>query len=336
MLTLTYTAGTIPSTSTTVLTLGTDFVPATATYSRVIINDTSQTALSTSAPIIQAQANATSFLNNTAPWYTGTFDTGTHVLQMRHETTFTGGMIITGFIDDNPLVKLYDTSPPASIGTAQIALAEGWIANSIVANQPTTRASTAVACQGDSLTWGGQLTSGFGLTTGQSYPAVLQSLLGSTAFVEVSNLGYPGATTSQLAPATAAQMLNDPLLFLGAIGIYLAGINDLFAGTSNATILANIATWVAAIRAVGATAIVGTICHIGPAASASYATINANADAINATIRATYTAAPTLTLDFAANADLQAYANTTYRNADQLNYTPAGYALMAQLAYAQI
>jgi lysophospholipase L1-like esterase len=193
--------------------------------------------------------------------------------------------------------------------------------------------SRRIAAVGDSLTWGS--TSTLGLT----YPKQC-NFSGST---ELYNYGVPGSTTSTWVSsgsnriaATVANLYSLPALQTSFM-LWL-GTNDLNAGVTPATVLANLQSLATSLRGYGA----GTKVYVGtilPRNSAS-GTFESDRQTLNAAIRAdSGNLALDGVMDFGANTTIGLVGqnlNTAYYGGDQVHLKNEGYAIAASVAAAVV
>lgn len=271
-----------------------------------------------------------SFTTSVIPFYAGSWDSGTHTLgcrRVQNGTTRTA----TLFIDGNPYNKVSIVNTTLDDAQVGMNIGTSWTVQEIAAKQTIAPPSTGIVCAGDSLTWGYYpgATDG-GQVTGNSYPAKVQAALGGPTTVEVSNLGIRGYEANNFNAAWAVALLNDPA-FTTKFGVYWLGINDCIGLAASTTTVGYITAAVIDIATAATACLVCTLCHVGPNATPNYVTVNALVDQVNLSIRLFSPPTTYPVVDLAANALLNDYTNTTYRDPDQLHFTPAGYALIASL-----
>lgn len=192
--------------------------------------------------------------------------------------------------------------------------------------------SKLLVCDGNSLTAGNQSS------TGYDYPCQLQALL-STDY-EVANFGVSGQTTPDMSGDAASQI--DPLYSSSNAGNVLVaweGTNDLYFNAGATDAYDHLVSYCQARRSAGFRVYVGTIIPRGvwpgtstiPGDAATQeATFESWRATVNANLRANWSSFADGLVDFAADARLSDYNDTTYF-ADKIHMTDTGYAIVAGL-----
>lgn len=189
-----------------------------------------------------------------------------------------------------------------------------------------------VACDGDSLTAGGQAGA-------VAYPTHLAALLSTVPLqgASVSNFGAAAATIATLAADADTQI--DPLYdaMREPVVVFWAGTNDIGAGTDAATIQAAIQSYCEDRQAAGFSVVVGTIIPRKDAGfTAGMETIR---NTVNGWIITNWATFADALADFTAHPAFDAQADaddTTYYNADKLHLNTTGYALIASIVKTAI
>jgi lysophospholipase L1-like esterase len=185
---------------------------------------------------------------------------------------------------------------------------------------------------------GNSLTRGYGASdAAHSYPSVCFTLLSGYDFG--GNCGVDSQTTTQMTADGVAQI--DPRIINpftntvleGSVVVAFEGTNQAANGTPVATNIANFKTYCQARRNAGAIVVAGTWPKNGyyPALDADRLTYNA--EITNGANIGVYWDA---VVNFDSDARLMNPANATYFQGDQLHYTDAGYAVIAELVAAVV
>lgn len=186
-----------------------------------------------------------------------------------------------------------------------------------------------ILCDGDSL------TSGIGATGGNTYPAQLLALLGTTwSMIET---GISGQTAVQM-EADAATEIDGQLNTLSAKTILLAwgGTNDLYFGASAATAYSNYVTYCTNRRLAGWKVVAFTI--LPRSAGSPPVGFEASRQTFNTSVRTNWATFADALADVGVNGTIGpagAELNITYYD-DRFHLTSAGYAIVAGIARAAI
>ena len=202
-----------------------------------------------------------------------------------------------------------------------------------------------VVCKGDSLTFGANATTGQGTATGTSYPGVLKASLGPTWLV--ANLGISGEQVATMIANFATESARQYDDSVAVHWVVIEGLtNDIGSTTDSASVLVGrLSTLCGLWRGVGFKIAVTTVPHcdfatVGVAAGTyprqGSAAFNPVADGVNAIIRSTWAQFADKLADYAADPAFADETNATYRAADRVHYTDAGYAVMAGYVQAAI
>jgi lysophospholipase L1-like esterase len=246
-----------------------------------------------------------------------------------------GNAVVTTFYNNSPVVTAVAASGTTAAGVLGLGGYTYWGIADTNASDTTVPPSIGVVFEGDSLTWGGGglVTLPGGATAGNSYPAMLQTQYGGPSQVEAANIGYPGYFTSQMVPGRTTNLLQNPA-FTTRWAVYWGGTNDAYALDSASSILANIATWAAAMTTAGVSFIVCELIYAGPTGTSNYLAVNAIIDTVNAGLLAAYNTPAANTCQLNNAPQLNEAENFTYRAADGIHLTVAGYAVVAEYVQA--
>lgn len=203
---------------------------------------------------------------------------------------------------------------------AQVALRGVSFADTLAASAPQ------IIVLGDSLAYG------FGVEAGAQYiTQAAQSLSMPTRYYNLGLTGY-STTEAQTALTAALLALPGPTIRIVILG-YL--VNDILAGRSAATILANLAAIAATVKGQGATKVIANT-------GSDVDSFTAGEDAVKADVNAGIVAGLTnvdFVCDIGASAELGAAGaslNTTYFQADKVHWKAAGDTVAAALEKTQI
>jgi lysophospholipase L1-like esterase len=204
------------------------------------------------------------------------------------------------------------TASAQDLRTKLVAYAKRLAGSSYAATKP------AVICDGDSLTEVG-------------YPSQLATLFGAAA--QVINLGKSGTATSEM--IARAQFRTYPRLGARRQSNWLVqggATNDILAGASAASIIANLITLYANARAAGYRVCAWTIPPGATTLSGHYTAPQETVrQAVNAWIRTTGATLVDAVVDLAS---IESTLSQDAYHIDGIHFTSAGYLLIAQAIYA--
>jgi lysophospholipase L1-like esterase len=207
----------------------------------------------------------------------------------------------------------------AELNAADIQLVKEWADFHYGVGLPQTQ---QIVFHGDSI------TAGTGVESADAYPQQLGRLRGWD--FDGINAGFPGVGIVQLTTEATTDIdpAYDATTYSSAnICCLLIGTNDLSVGTSAATILTNIQTYVTARQSTGWTVLVGTITPQSGITGAE----ETERVSLNASIVANTGSWHDGVMDFDGDSRLQDETDTTYFDADQVHLNETGYGVMASI-----